>query len=204
VTANGPAPGAGIALKLASVLLFTIMAAMIKAAREVVPVGEAVFFRSFFALPPILIWAAARGTLADAFRVASPSAHLSRGVVGVGAMAAGFAALGLLPLPEAIAIGYAAPLLSTLARVCVQNNYSRLSWAVLDWNADAIALYALSSAPHASYSLRLPQSRYWRQAGCIFAASFLARIRRQAIGSRRDRQPKKRREHRPWALEGVR
>ena len=37
--------------------------------------------------------------------------------------------------------GLARGLLSTLARVCLQNNYSRLSWAVLDWNADAIALY---------------------------------------------------------------
>jgi ribosomal protein S18 acetylase RimI-like enzyme len=37
--------------------------------------------------------------------------------------------------------GLARELLSTLARECVQNNYSRLSWAVLDWNADAIALY---------------------------------------------------------------
>jgi len=37
--------------------------------------------------------------------------------------------------------GLARGLLSTLARVCVDNNYSRLSWAVLDWNADAIALY---------------------------------------------------------------
>lgn len=37
--------------------------------------------------------------------------------------------------------GLARALLATLARVCVQNNYSRLSWAVLDWNADAIALY---------------------------------------------------------------
>lgn len=37
--------------------------------------------------------------------------------------------------------GLAKALLATLARVCVENNYSRLSWAVLDWNTDAIALY---------------------------------------------------------------
>jgi hypothetical protein len=28
-----------------------------------------------------------------------------------------------------------------LASICVANGYSRLTWAVLDWNADAIALY---------------------------------------------------------------
>ncbi|TFV58703.1 GNAT family N-acetyltransferase [Mycobacterium sp. PS03-16] len=37
--------------------------------------------------------------------------------------------------------GLARRLLSTLARECVDNGYSRLSWAVLDWNVDAIALY---------------------------------------------------------------
>ena len=37
--------------------------------------------------------------------------------------------------------GLARALLAGLARVCVDNGYSRLGWAVLDWNADAIALY---------------------------------------------------------------
>ena len=37
--------------------------------------------------------------------------------------------------------GLARELLATLAGVCVDNGYSRLSWAVLDWNTDAIALY---------------------------------------------------------------
>ncbi|WP_197380579.1 GNAT family N-acetyltransferase [Mycolicibacterium mengxianglii] len=37
--------------------------------------------------------------------------------------------------------GLAAALLSTLARECVDHGYSRLSWAVLNWNVNAIALY---------------------------------------------------------------
>ena len=37
--------------------------------------------------------------------------------------------------------GLARALLSTLARECLRRGYSRLSWAVLDWNTDAIALY---------------------------------------------------------------
>ncbi len=37
--------------------------------------------------------------------------------------------------------GLARRLLATLARECVERGYSRLGWAVLDWNADAIALY---------------------------------------------------------------
>ncbi|OBK29422.1 GCN5 family acetyltransferase [Mycobacterium asiaticum] len=37
--------------------------------------------------------------------------------------------------------GLARRLLSTLAAECVRNGYTRLSWAVLNWNTDAIALY---------------------------------------------------------------
>ena len=37
--------------------------------------------------------------------------------------------------------GLARMMLAALARECVDNGYSRLSWAVLDWNVNAIALY---------------------------------------------------------------
>ncbi|OBJ51148.1 GNAT family N-acetyltransferase [Mycobacterium sp. 1423905.2] len=37
--------------------------------------------------------------------------------------------------------GLARALLGTLARECVDNGYTRLTWAVLNWNSDAIALY---------------------------------------------------------------
>ncbi|MGV0993725.1 MAG: GNAT family N-acetyltransferase [Mycobacterium sp.] len=37
--------------------------------------------------------------------------------------------------------GLARTLLGALARECVEKGYSRLSWAVLDWNVNAIALY---------------------------------------------------------------
>jgi phosphinothricin acetyltransferase len=37
--------------------------------------------------------------------------------------------------------GVGRTLLAALARECVEKNYSRLSWSVLEWNTDAIALY---------------------------------------------------------------
>jgi GNAT superfamily N-acetyltransferase len=43
--------------------------------------------------------------------------------------------------PEFRRRGLARALLSTLARECVEAGYSRLTWAVLDWNVDAMALY---------------------------------------------------------------
>ncbi|MBP1806402.1 DMT family transporter [Rubellimicrobium aerolatum] len=104
-------PLRGIAFKLVSVALFTAMAALIKAASDEVPPGEAVFFRSFFACPVILAWLAWQGTLRQGLRTRDPLGHVWRGFAGTTAMGLGFAGLGLLPLPEVTALGYAAPLL---------------------------------------------------------------------------------------------
>lgn len=107
-------PARGIALKLMSVLLFSVMAVCIKAATENVPAGQAVFFRSFFAMPVILIWLAASGNLRTGLIAKNPMGHFWRGFVGTTAMALGFAGLAMLPLPEVTAIGYAAPLLTVI------------------------------------------------------------------------------------------
>ncbi len=104
-------PLKGIALKLCAVLLFIVMSAMIKATSDHVPPGQAVFFRSFFAIPVILIWLWWRHDLSTGLKVQSPMGHFWRGVVGTTAMGLGFAALGLLPLPEVTALGYTTPLL---------------------------------------------------------------------------------------------
>ncbi|HMB12775.1 MAG TPA: DMT family transporter [Roseovarius sp.] len=101
----------GILLKLCSVMLFITMSSLIKAVSDHVPPGESVFFRSFFAIPVILLWLTLRGDLRTGLKVRAPMGHVWRGVVGTAAMGLGFAALGLLPLPEVTALTYAAPLL---------------------------------------------------------------------------------------------
>ncbi len=105
-------PLQGILLKIGSVTMFVTMAAMIKAAAaEGVPAGEAVFFRSVLALPVIFAWLVLRGDLREGVKTVHPMGHFWRGLVGTSAMMLMFAGLGLLPLPEATAIGYAAPIL---------------------------------------------------------------------------------------------
>ena len=107
-------PLRGIAFKTSAILLFTVMSALIKASSSEVPPGEAVFFRSFFAMPVIVAWLFFRGELRTGFHTDWPMGHVWRGGVGVTAMGCGFAALGLLPLPEVTALGYAAPLMTVL------------------------------------------------------------------------------------------
>ncbi|HLQ18453.1 MAG TPA: DMT family transporter [Tabrizicola sp.] len=107
-------PLRGIALKLASVMVFIVMASLIKSTAQHVPAGQAVFFRSFFAIPVIMGWLAWRKELSTGLKTVQPLGHVWRGVVGTMAMGMGFAGLGYLPLPEVTAIGYAAPLLTVV------------------------------------------------------------------------------------------
>jgi len=110
VIANKPLKG--IALKVASVVVFTAMATCIKAASHAVPPGEAVFFRSFFAIPVILVWLIWQQDLKDGLKTRNLKGHMWRGFLGTCAMILGFTSLAYLPLPEATAIGFAAPIIT--------------------------------------------------------------------------------------------
>jgi drug/metabolite transporter (DMT)-like permease len=104
-------PLRGITLKLLSVCIFVAMSSLIKITSDYVPPGQAVFFRSFFALPVIMVWLTYRHELHIGLKTQNPMSHVWRGLVGTTAMGLSFTGLGLLPLPEVTAIGYAAPIL---------------------------------------------------------------------------------------------
>lgn len=101
----------GIGLKISAIALFTVMFALVKALSETIPAGQAVFFRSAFAIPVLFAWLMMQGELAGAVSVKSKRAHVWRGFVGTVAMGLNFTAAGFLPLPEITAIGFTTPLL---------------------------------------------------------------------------------------------
>lgn len=114
MSADDQSPLRGILLKCLSVTVFTVMAAIIKLTSDGglgVPPGQQVFFRSFFAIPVILVWLIWRGELAIGLRTHRPMGHFYRGIAGTAAMGLGFWALSMISFPEATAIGYATPLL---------------------------------------------------------------------------------------------
>ena len=119
-------PLRGILYKLISVVCFILMSALIKATSAHVPAGQAVFFRSFFAIPVILVWLAYMGDLREGLKVKSPLSHFFRGFIGTVSMALGFASLGYLPLPEVTILGYAAPLLTVILAALVLGESVRL------------------------------------------------------------------------------
>lgn len=111
---RGANPRLGIILKIGSVLGFTVMAACVKASAATMPIGQVCFFRAFFALLTLLAFLAWRGELPAAMLTANPWGHFWRGLLGLSAMLFNFLALAYLPLPDAIAIGYAMPLFLTV------------------------------------------------------------------------------------------
>jgi len=122
----------GIALQIGATFLFTIMAAMVRIVSERVPTGEVVFARSFFALFPLLALLAYRREISAAVRTAHPVGHVVRGTVGVGGMAFGFSALARIPLADATAISFTAPLLTVaLAAILLRETVQFYRWAAV-------------------------------------------------------------------------
>ncbi len=109
-----PHPLKGIFLKISSVVVFVAMSTLIKAAGNGIATGQITFYRSAFAMVPILGYLAFTGSLRTAFHTKDIFGHLARGFVGIVSMSFGFYGLVHLPLPEAIAIGYAMPLLAVV------------------------------------------------------------------------------------------
>lgn len=110
LTAATNSPLTGIAFKVASVVIFLAMSALLKAA-EGIPAGELAFFRSAFAILPVVIFLAWRRELISGMKTKYPMRHLARGLAGTGGMMFGFYALTKLPFPEAVTLNYATPLL---------------------------------------------------------------------------------------------
>ena len=125
-------PLLGIGLKVLSALVFTAMSAVLKIVSARYPTGELVFFRSAFAIVPLLIWLGWRGDLVDSVRTQNIGGHLLRSIMGSCAMFAGFFALSFLPLHEAIAIGYAAPLIVVvLAALVLKETVRAYRWGAV-------------------------------------------------------------------------
>jgi len=129
-------PVGGILLKILALMLFTVMASLVKAVVDVVPAGQAVFFRAFCSLPIIIGWLMLRGELSSGLRTKHPFLHLWRGLMGGAAMGTNFVALGLLPLPEVTVVGFVAPILTLILAVVILGETVR----IFRWSMVALGL----------------------------------------------------------------
>ena len=121
-----------IGFKLISALLFAAMSALVRQLGDVAPVGQMVFFRSAFAILPVVVIYALRGELSSAVRTSRPLGQLGRGVLSVGGMFTNFSALTRLPLADATAISFASPLITVaLAAVILKERVRVYRWSAV-------------------------------------------------------------------------
>jgi drug/metabolite transporter (DMT)-like permease len=111
------------------VLLFALMSVLVRYLGDRIPLGQVVFFRSAFALVPIIAIYAWRGELATAFRTGRPFGHATRGGISVVGMFLTFAALARLPLVDATAISFAGPFVTVaLAALILKERVRAYRW----------------------------------------------------------------------------
>ncbi|WP_439273300.1 DMT family transporter [Pseudochrobactrum sp. HB0163] len=174
-------PLLGITCKVISVVVFVIMSTLLKAA-EGIPSGELVFFRSFFAIFPIVIYMSFTRQLSVALQTSDIFGHIWRGVVGVLSMMCGFYALTLLPLPESIAINYASPLMIVvLSAIFLKEQVRIYRWtAVLVGFAGVLIIVwpRLSLFSHGGFSQAEAMGALFALSGALLSAVAMMLVRK--------------------------
>ena len=135
-----------ILLKVVSALIFAIMAVLVRYVGGTYPVGQVVFFRSAFAVLPVVVIYAFRGELEAAVRTGRPFGHAGRGVTAICAMFCNFSALARLPVVDATAISFAAPFITVVLSALVLKERVR----IYRWSAVTIGFIGVlvMLAPH--------------------------------------------------------
>jgi len=104
----------GILLRIAATFAFAVMGACVKALENGVPLGQVVFFRSTFALIPLVAFLWWSGVFPSGLASKRPFGHVLRCLMGATAMFTSFATIRLLPLAEATMLSYLAPAMMAL------------------------------------------------------------------------------------------
>jgi len=110
-------PSFGISLRLLSGLLMAGMFVCVKSVSDQVPVGQIVFFRSFFAIIPLIVFLWLRHEFPSGLATKRPGGHFLRASFGALALFGSFAALARLNLAEAVLLSQLTPILMALGAV---------------------------------------------------------------------------------------
>ncbi|WP_415920670.1 DMT family transporter [Tateyamaria sp. SN6-1] len=101
----------GIWLRLLAAFLITAMSAAVHEAAKTAAIGQIMFWRSIVALVPITIYMAVRSEFPAALWTRRPGLHVTRGLFGAFSMAMSFVSLAYLPVANAQALAFLAPIL---------------------------------------------------------------------------------------------
>jgi drug/metabolite transporter (DMT)-like permease len=134
LVAGLPGPVRGALWMMGSVASVAVMAILIRHLGAVLDPLQVVFFRCLFGLVAMLPWLMGQGI--GALRTRRLGLHVMRAALAIIAMVTSFTALSLMPLAEATALGFTAPIFASILAVLVLGEPMRLR----RWSAVAIGL----------------------------------------------------------------
>ena len=144
---------AGIACKVVSTFLFSLLFAVIRWLGPDFPIGEIVFFRSFIGLPIIVAVAYFGGGL-GLLATKRIDSHALRSICGSVSMYCNFAAYTLLPLADATSIGFASPMFVViLAAAMLSERVHIYRWSAVAAGFAGVLIIAGPDAARASAEL---------------------------------------------------
>ena len=164
----------GILLRILSGALFTGMLVCIKAVSDEVPVGQSVFYRSLFALLPIVVFLLLRREFPRGLATRRPLGHALRSGLGAAAMFASFAAVALLPVAEATLLAQLTPVFMAIGGVLLLGercSLNRAGGVVLA--LAGVAVLILRLAPFEYIALVWPVLADWVLFGIPVSSGFL-------------------------------
>jgi len=139
-------PRLGVLLKIFAALCATLMLACVKGLNGAVPTGEVIFFRSFIALFPLLIWLKVQGNVLENLKTRNLFGHFIRGFSGTGGMYFNYLALVYISLADATALSYAAPLFTVMMAAMLLKERVRVSrWVAVVVGLSGILIMLSSS-----------------------------------------------------------
>jgi drug/metabolite transporter (DMT)-like permease len=166
----------GILCRIGAAFLFGSMGAVVRAAAEAgVPVLEIIFFRSAFAFLPIgaFILMTSGPAIPTTNR---PMDHALRAVWGILTLFFTFTAVSMLPLANAVALGFAAPLFLTL----FSGPLLRERVGIQRWAAVAVGFVGVGVMLNPSMSDMIEVGAVFALAGALFTALATVTIRQLA------------------------
>ncbi len=139
-------PRLGVLLKIFAALCATLMLACVKGLNGAMPTGEVIFFRSFIALFPLLIWLKFQGNVLENLKTRNLFGHFIRGFSGTGGMYFNYLALVYISLADATALSYAAPLFTVMMAAMLLKERVRVSrWVAVVVGLSGILIMLSSS-----------------------------------------------------------
>ncbi|MBL8266547.1 DMT family transporter [Steroidobacter sp.] len=172
-------PVLGIALKLASILLFAGMMLCVKLLGQDIPTGQTVFARGAISVLVLagIAWHTKRLHL---LRTSNWRSHALRSLSGTVSMFCSFTALTLIPLADVTAISFTAPMfLTLLAMVFLGERIHRFRWTALGIGFLGVSIMI---GPHLSFAEGASFGVWLALAAAITSAVAMVFLRSMSLG----------------------